>query len=152
MMDRLDLQVEVPALSFAEISSATPAERSAAVRERVVAARERQLERWGCLNSVLPPARLRADVRLTPPARKLLAHAVDRLGMSGRAHDRLLEVALTLRDLADVTAGRNEACAPVTVSDDHLAEALSYRALERQRQGGLTPRLAASPAVRETAP
>jgi magnesium chelatase family protein len=135
LLDRLDLQVDVPSLSFDEISSATHAESSAAVRERVIAARAFQLQRWSCLNARLPPAQLRAGVRLTSSARKLLAHAVDRLGVSGRAHDRVLQVALTLRDLGDAVAVRDASMAPVELDESHVAEALAYRALERRRQG-----------------
>ena len=128
----------MPALSFAEISSASPSEASAAVRARVVAARERQIARWGQLNASLAPSRLRAAVTLTPQARKLLAHAVDRLGISGRAHDRVLQVALTLRDLS-AGDGTCEAARRVELTEPQLAEALSYRALERRARALLPP-------------
>jgi predicted ATPase with chaperone activity len=75
-------------------------------------------------------------VRLSSSARKLLAHAVDKRGVSGRGHDRVLQVAMTLRDLADAVAGCDDARAPVELDENHVAEALSYRALERRRQGG----------------
>ena len=122
-------------MSFAEISSANPGEASSVVRERVLAARASQLQRWHCLNGALHPAQLRARVGLSPSARKLLAHAVDKLGVSGRGHDRVLQVALTLRDLANAVAGREAAPSPVELEEAHVAEALSYRALERRRQG-----------------
>ena len=77
---------------------------------------------------------LRRVVTLDAPARSLLEHAVDRLGISGRAHDRVLEVALTVRDLdAAAEAGSHAGphARPVKLGESHLAEALSHRALDR---------------------
>jgi len=92
-------------VTFDEISSATPGESSAVVRARVVAARRAQLARQGCPNAQIEPARMRASLKLTRPARQLLERAVDRFGLLARAHDRALRVALTIKDLTDVTRG-----------------------------------------------
>jgi magnesium chelatase family protein len=119
LLDRLDLQIEVPALTSVELMEARPAESSATARERVAAARERQQAR-GSLNAHLPNAALRLHCALDPPGRRLIADAVDRGGMSARAVHRALRVARTIADL--------EGEAQVSVL--RLAEALQYRAYE----------------------
>ncbi len=118
LIDRLDLVADVPMVSYSELTSA-PGEATAAVRERVLAARARQAARnpAGALNGDLDAAQVRRLVEPDAEGRHLLGQAVDRLGLSGRAHDRLLRVALTLCDIAGETSVR----AP------HLAEALSFR-------------------------
>ena len=128
LLDRLDLHVDVPSLSFDEISSSVPGERTADVRARVEVARLAQHRRAGCLNARLRPGALRKQVRLAPEARTLLSHAVDRMGLSGRGHDRVIQIALTVRDLAEPDA---PAKLPVILGEGHLAEALSYRTLDR---------------------
>lgn len=119
ILDRLDIQIEVPALTSGELLHASQSESSAAVRERVLEARERQAHRNG-LNSLLPNARLRTHCALDPQAQQLITDAVDRGGMSARAVHRALRVARTIADLA-----REE-----RVSALRLAEALQYRAYE----------------------
>ena len=119
VLDRLDLQVEVPALTSDELLRASPGESSGVVRARVLAARARQRER-GALNAMLSNAALRKHCTLDPVGTRLIADAVDRGGMSARAVHRALRVARTITDLAGeerVTALR-------------LAEALQYRAYE----------------------
>ena len=115
VLDRIDLQIEVPALTAEELLASPPGEPSRAVRDRVRAARGRQLERGG-LNAGLPGAALQ-DAALDVAARRLVADAVDRGGLSARAVHRALRVALTLADLegeSRLGAGR-------------VAEALQYR-------------------------
>ena len=122
MLDRLDLQIEVPALTSRELLEARPGEPTATVRDRVLLARERQRER-GWLNALLPNAALREACALDGAARRLVADAVDRGGMSARGVHRALRVARTIADLTGeerVTAMR-------------LAEALQYRAYEARR-------------------
>ncbi|HEY3217266.1 MAG TPA: YifB family Mg chelatase-like AAA ATPase [Candidatus Eisenbacteria bacterium] len=125
VLDRLDLQVEVPALTSAELLAARPGEPSDIVRERVVAARAWQQAR-GHLNARLPNAALRECCALDAATRRLVADAVDRGGMSARGVHRALRVARTIADLAGeerVTAMR-------------LAEALQYRAYEARAFAG----------------
>ncbi len=124
VLDRLDLQVEVPALTSEELLLAAPGERSDAVRARVLAARARQLARGG-LNARLPHAALREHAALDAPARRLVADAMDRGGLSARAIHRAIRVARTLADLA----GEPRVEAP------RLAEALQYRAYETTLRG-----------------
>jgi magnesium chelatase family protein len=122
ILDRIDIQIEVPALTAAEIQSASPGESSAAVRARVLAARQRQRARR-CLNALLPPARLSECCGLDTAGRRLVTDAVDRAGFSARAVHRALRVARTIADLADEEH----------VSVRALAEALQYRAYEARR-------------------
>jgi magnesium chelatase family protein len=119
VLDRIDIQIEVPALTSAELLEATPGEASAVVRERVVAARARQRAR-GWLNSQLPNSALRRYCELDAATRRLVTDAVDRGGMSARAVHRALRVALTIADLAGEPGA----------SAMRLAEALQYRAHE----------------------
>lgn len=125
VLDRLDLQVEVPALISEELLQALPGEDSALVRERVLAARETQMRRGG-LNASLSDATLKQHYGLDSATRRLIADAVDRGGMSGRGVHRALRVARTIADLA----GKKR------VSAMRLAEALQYRAYETRRFAG----------------
>ena len=122
MLDRIDIQVEVPALTARELQAAMPGESSAAVRTRVIAARARQRVR-GCMNAALPPSRLSECCALDQAGRRLVTDAVDRGGMSARAVHRAMRVARTIADLA----GEER------VSVRALAEALQYRAYEGRR-------------------
>lgn len=128
LLDRIDLHVEVPPLPYRDLDpGGALAEPSAAIRERVLRARARQRARVGDrpegLNARLGPRQLARYCRLSPEARRLLYEAVERLGLSARAHDRVLRVARTIADLA----GR----ADLAVED--VAEALQYRSLDRLR-------------------
>ncbi len=127
VLDRLDLQIEVPALTSEELLAATAGEPSAAVRARVLVARVRQRARGG-LNAHLPNAALRECAGLDDAGRRLVADAVDRGGMSARAVHRALRVARTIADLAGEEG----------VSALRLAEALQYRAYEARRVASST--------------
>ena len=121
LLDRIDLRLAVPRLARAELMGQSPGESSAAVRERVEAARERQRMRYRdspvrC-NNQLPGPMARRAARLSADAETLLAQAVEGLALTGRGFDRALKVARTVADLEG--SG--------TVSAGHLAEALSYR-------------------------
>jgi magnesium chelatase family protein len=122
MLDRVDIQLSVPRLSRAELMGSEPGEPSAVVRDRVEAARERQRRRlagtpW-LSNAQMPGALARRQARLTNGAESLLSVAVESLALSGRAFDRAVKVARTIADLD----GRDH------LEDDHMAEALGYRA------------------------
>jgi magnesium chelatase family protein len=125
LLDRIDLQVEVPALTTDEITSLEPAEPSAAIRDRVEIAREIQRERFRrssiqC-NAEMATYHIRRSCNLEPPSRRLLIAAIERLGLSARAHDRIVKVARTIADLA----GREQ------IESSDVAEAVQYRALDR---------------------
>ncbi|APX91604.1 ATP-dependent protease [Halomonas sp. 1513] len=125
LLDRIDLQVEVPALPPEQLTSQQSAESSAAVRERVLAARARQAKR-GALNAHLPGRELEAACALDTATRAWLADVLERLNLSARAYHRVLRVALTLADLAgDAHPERRQ-----------LMEAIGYRQLDRLLKGG----------------
>ena len=117
LLDRIGLFVDVPRLTREELRGNEMAEPSEEVRTRVAAARERQTERQSVPNFALAGRRLRKACALGADADALPSRAIDRMGLSGRAHDRVLRVARTVADLAG-EAG---------IAAEHLAEALSYR-------------------------
>jgi magnesium chelatase family protein len=117
LRDRIDLSVTVAAVPPRDLHGDAGGEASAPIRERVIAARRRQLERDATLNARLEGRRLRARVKLDAPSRTLLEKAVSRLTLSARAFDRVLRVGRTIADLAGSDA----------VSAEHLAEALQFR-------------------------
>ncbi|HNW93405.1 MAG TPA: ATP-binding protein, partial [bacterium] len=122
LLDRIDLHLEVPAVSYDELQQRSgDGEHSAAVRTRVARARTIQAQRGPHWNAYLSEKEVRAAVVLDQSAEDLLRMAVDRQGFSARAYHRVLKVARTIADLA----GSDR------VATDHVAEALSYRALER---------------------
>jgi magnesium chelatase family protein len=125
LLDRIDLQVEVAALTTDEIASTESAEPSSAIRERVEAARQIQRDRFRragirC-NAEMTTRHMRRACELDDPSKRLLINAIDRLSLSARAHDRILKVARTIADLA--------ACEKL--ESPHVAEAVQYRALDR---------------------
>ena len=126
LLDRIDLHVEVPAVTLKELRSSA-GESSEAIARRVTAARSFQLERFGAasstpVNASMGPEALRRYCVLEPAGRALLDAAFDKLGLSARALDRILKVARTIADLA----GSGPIRAP------HLAEAIQYRSLDRR--------------------
>jgi magnesium chelatase family protein len=128
LLDRIDLHVELPPVAHELLlaNEHAGAEPSAAVRERVAAAQQRQLARAGCLNARLDAAGLRRHARLTEPQQQFLARAIGTLGLSARATHRVLRIARTCADLAGSDA----------LDMPHLAEALQYRLLDRRHQAG----------------
>jgi magnesium chelatase family protein len=123
LLDRMDLQLSVPRLTRSELLGSEPGESSAAVRERVEEARERQRARlagtrWSS-NGQMPGAVARRHARLTADAEQVLADAVERMALSGRGFDRTIKVARTIADLAGLDR----------VDAVPVGEALNYRAL-----------------------
>jgi magnesium chelatase family protein len=121
LIDRFDIVVEVPPVDLASLSSPARGEPSSVVRARVVAARERQRERFGengpSCNARMSPSDLDRSAPLAPAARRVLLDACERLGLSARGFDRVRRVARTLADLEG-----GDAIAP-----PHVAEAVQYR-------------------------
>jgi len=124
LRDRIDIQIEVPALPRGELLDGlhTRAEGSASVRGRVEAAWRRQMDRQGMANARLGEPGIQAHCGLSAESRRLLATAIERLGLSARAFHRILRVARTIADLeAREAIGRH-----------HLTEAIGYRRLDRK--------------------
>lgn len=117
LLDRMDLMIEVPAVSDAELRSAARGEGSAQVRARVCAARERQQQRQGMCNARLGPDGIEAHCTPDDAGAALLAQAMARLTLSARAYHRILKVARSIADLANA----------VRVQAPHIAEAIQYR-------------------------
>ena len=126
LLDRLDLQIEVPPVDFKELNSKLREESSEAIRERVIKARKIQEERFKgtgiTCNARITPKLLREYCKLSKEAEELLNDAFESLGMSGRSYDRILKVARTIADLEGMP----------DISDDHIAEALQFRSLDRK--------------------
>ena len=117
LLDRIDLQIEVPALRESELIAPAAGESSAKVRARVAAAADLQTARQGKPNSRLEVADIDRHCRPDAAAEKLLRQAIERLNLSARAYHRVLKVARTIADLAAVEA----------ISATHVAEAIQYR-------------------------
>ena len=127
LLDRIDIHIEVPAVQYKELRGGAAAEGSAHIRARVMAARERQHQRFKkhgekiYANAQMSTRQIRAHCELGADAEKLLERAMQQQGLTARAHDRILKVARTIADLEGVES--------LTVA--HLAEAIQYRTLDR---------------------
>jgi magnesium chelatase family protein len=120
LLDRIDIHMEVPAVKYKEMRSEEAGEDSAGIRRRVEQAREIQKQR-GHDNARLPTRLVRKYCKLDEAGERTLEMAVQRLGLSARAHDRILRVARTVADL----------CGQEALSSRHIAEAVQYRSLDR---------------------
>src|SRR6201994_974694 len=138
LLDRIDIHIEVPAVQYKELRGGAAAEGSEQIRERVLAARERQHARFGQVgertkgsakgasrqifsNSQMNTQQIRAYCELHSDAERLLERAMQQQGLSARAHDRILKVARTIADLG----GEQD------IAVKHIAEAIQYRTLDR---------------------
>ncbi len=126
LLDRIDIQVELPALEYAELSKKDRAEPSSAIRERVFAARERAAKRFEGLsvscNASMTTAHIRTFCALDSAGDKILKNAFDAMGMSARGYDRILRVARTIADLDGSES----------ITPRHIAEAVQLRSLDRK--------------------
>jgi len=131
LLDRIDIHIEVVPVDYGNLSASSPAESSAAIRNRVVSAREIQASRFAgndgihC-NAQMTPAMIRRHCHLDDTGSRLLKAAMERRGLSARAYDRILKVARTIADL-----DHSERIRP-----DHLSEAINYRNLDREGWAG----------------
>jgi magnesium chelatase family protein len=120
LLDRIDIHVETPPVKYRELHSTPQTESSEAIRQRVLGARAIQLQR-GFANARMPTKVLRKLCKLDAAGERTLEAAVERMGLSARAHDRILKTARTIADLA----------AEPAIGVRHLAEAVQYRSLDR---------------------
>ena len=131
LLDRIDLHVEVTPVTFDQMTETRKAETSADIQPRVDRARQVQEARFKEFpdvhsNAMMPPQMVKDICQISPAGRMLLKTAMERLGLSARAYDRILKVARTIADLA----GTNE------IQIQHLAEAIQYRSLDREGWAG----------------
>ncbi|MES2807659.1 MAG: YifB family Mg chelatase-like AAA ATPase [Bacteroidota bacterium] len=131
LLDRIDLHVEVTPVNFSELASERLAEKSENIRERVINAREVQLSRFGNKPNLHANAQMSAQMvrdvcKISDAGQMLLKKAMEKLGLSARAYDRILKVSRTIADLA----GSEE------IKIEHLAEAIQFRSLDREGWAG----------------
>ena len=130
LLDRIDIQIEVVPVPFSQLANEQPGESSAAIRERVIAARQIQTERFRnhpgthC-NAQMGSKLLREFCVLDQECQQMMRNAMDGLGLSARAYDRILKVARTIADLGH----------SIDITSEHLGEALTYRNLDRDSWG-----------------
>jgi len=126
LLDRIDIHVEVPPVPFRELSDTGGGTTSAQMRDQVLAARDRQIKRFSGepakANGKMAPPEIRKHCKLGRDAESLLKTAMEELGLSARAHDKILRVSRTIADLAG-----NE-----DIAAEHLSEAINYRTLDRR--------------------
>lgn len=137
LLDRIDLHVEVTPVTFDQMTANRKTESSIEIRERVVKAREIQSERFKSINkegaiypvysnSMMPSPLVKEVCAISEAGNKLLKTAMEKLGLSARAYDRILKVSRTIADLADSE----------NIKIEHLAEAIQYRSLDRENWAG----------------
>ena len=126
LLDRIDIHIEVPAVKFHELTEKRIGESSAQIRERVIAAREIQNRRFAgrkiSCNARMGSRELKEFCAISEETLELLMMAMQEMGLSARAYDRILKVARTIADLA----------AAAQITSDHISEAIQFRSLDRQ--------------------
>lgn len=122
LLDRIDLHIEVPTVTSEQLYSKETEENSQQIQQRVVQARDLQLQRQKKSNALLEGDELEQRCKLDEQGKQLMKQALDKLGLSARASHRVLKVARTIADLAGVE----------DINNQHLAESLSYRRLDRR--------------------
>ncbi|RYG01989.1 MAG: ATP-binding protein, partial [Chitinophagaceae bacterium] len=131
LLDRIDLHVEVTPVNFSELSSSREAEKSSEIRARVMKARTVQDHRFAAndalhFNAQMSSNMVRQICKIDETGQSLIKKAMEKLGLSARAYDRILKVARTIADLAESE----------NITAEHLAEAIHYRSLDRDSWGG----------------
>lgn len=125
LLDRIDIHIDVPAVRITELSNHTPSESSAMIRERVIRARHKQLERFASenifCNAQMSPRLIRKYCSLDSQSKSMLETALTRLGLSARAYDRILKVSRTIADIEGQES----------IAGSHVSEAIQYRSLDR---------------------
>jgi len=131
LLDRIDIHIEVIPVPFEKLSELRPAESSEHIRYRVIKARKIQIERFRnhegihC-NAQLTPALMREHCNISSEGNQLLKNAMEKIGLSARAYDRIQKVSRTIADLED----------SADILPHHLAEAINYRSLDRESWAG----------------
>jgi len=125
LLDRIDIHIDMPPVRFQELRQDAGGETSDAIRARVIKTRERQLERYQgekiYCNAQMSSRQIRKYCNIAPDSERLLESAMSRLGLSARAHDRILKVSRTIADMDGVE----------DISTAHISEAIQYRSLDR---------------------
>ena len=128
LLDRIDIHVEVPAVPYKDLMNETRAEPSEAIRRRVSGAREIQSKRFSrakiYCNAQMSSRHIKTHCQIDMASRSLLESAIDKLGLSARAFNRVLKIARTIADLE----GESD------ILVDHISEAIQYRNLDRGSQ------------------
>ncbi len=131
LLDRIDIHIEVVPVPFSKLAESRPSESSEVVRQRVIKARNIQQERFKegngiYANTQLSTKQIQQHCQIDATGQALLKNAMEKLGLSARAYDRILKVS---RTIADLEGSEN-------IKTEHLAEAIQYRSLDRENWGG----------------
>ena len=126
MLDRIDIHVDVPAVGFSKLYSPSNPSGSAELKKQVLAAREIQMQRFGdgkiMTNARMSHKQIEKHCKIDSHCQQMLKHAMTELGLSARAHDKVCKLARTIADMAGAE----------NIASEHLAEAISYRKLDRK--------------------